>query len=147
MPCALWHGGLTVVLPSSNAVSPHPFIERVAVDQNTSKTCRNNTYCRFETMLLPHGVWGVGGTNTHCGALRGPMALATWAQEPLPGSLWVPVHLYCHQMMTQTHPKAVRGPWENIKYLNFSQCHLSPYEQQFGSFWVPMALGGVGFEC
>ena len=36
------------------------------------------------------------------------MARATWAQRPLRGSLWVLKYPYCHQMMTQTHPRGDR---------------------------------------
>ena len=35
------------------------------------------------------------------------MALATWAWQPLRGSLWVLEHPYFHPMVTQTHTKPV----------------------------------------
>ena len=44
-------------------------------------------------------------TNSNFGAFGGPMAPATWAKGPLFGSPWVLKYLYCHQMITQTHPK------------------------------------------
>ena len=33
------------------------------------------------------------------------MARATWAQRAVGESLWVLRYLFCHQMITQTHPK------------------------------------------
>ena len=34
------------------------------------------------------------------------MAWARWAQWPLRGSPWAFKHLYCHPMITQTHPRS-----------------------------------------
>ena len=44
-------------------------------------------------------------TNSNFEAFGGPMAHATWATWPLRGSPWVLKYPYCHQMITQTHPR------------------------------------------
>ena len=49
------------------------------------------------------------------GAFGGPMARATWAWRLLSGSLWVLKYLYCHQMITQTHPKGDKRVSEKVE--------------------------------
>ena len=63
------------------------------------------------------------------------MALATRAQQSLPdGSLWMLEYPCCHQMMTQTRPKAVGRFSGEIKISNFFKSHRSAYKQQFRGF-------------
>ena len=47
-------------------------------------------------------------TNSNLEAFGGPMARARWAQWPIHGSPWVLKYSYCHQMITQTHPRGNR---------------------------------------
>ena len=48
------------------------------------------------------------------------MALATWAQQLLRESLWVPEYPYHHQMMTSTYPEPLRRFWGgNQTFENF----------------------------
>ena len=49
------------------------------------------------------------------------MALATRPWQPVRGSLWVQEYPYCHQTMTQTHPKAVGTFSENVNFSKFFQ--------------------------
>ena len=44
-------------------------------------------------------------TNNNFEAFEGPVARARWSQWPLRGSPWVLKYPYCHQMITQTHPR------------------------------------------
>ena len=48
------------------------------------------------------------------------MALATWAQQLLLASLWVPEDTHCHQIMTQTHHKALGRASKKSKFRSFS---------------------------
>ena len=57
-------------------------------------------------------------TNSNLEALGGAMARATWAQWPLHGSPWALKYLYCHQMITQTHPRGNRRVSEKSKCEN-----------------------------
>ena len=43
--------------------------------------------------------------NSNFGGFGGPMAWAKGAQRPLRGSPWVLKYPYCHQMITQIHPR------------------------------------------
>ena len=43
------------------------------------------------------------------------MARARWAQWPLHGSPWVLKYPYCHQMITQTHPRGNRRVSEKVE--------------------------------
>ena len=38
-----------------------------------------------------------------------------WALRPLHGSPWVLKYLYCHQMITQTHPREDKRVLEKVK--------------------------------
>ena len=53
--------------------------------------------------------------NGNFGAFGRPMAQATWARRPLRGSPWVFRYPYCHQMITQTHPKGDERVSEKVK--------------------------------
>ena len=68
------------------------------------------------------------------------MARARWAQWPLRGSPWVLKYPYCHQMITQTHPRGNRrgfGKSGNVKNFHVSLNNLR--NSNFGAFGGPMA--------
>ena len=54
-------------------------------------------------------------TNSNFEAFGGPMARARWAQWPLHGSPWALKYPYCHQMITQTHPRGNRRVSEKVE--------------------------------
>ena len=79
-------------------------------------------------------------TNSNFEAFGGPMARARWAQWPLRGPPWVLKHPYCHQMITQTHPRGSRRVSEksgNVK--NFQVSLNSLRNSNFEAFGGPMA--------
>ena len=51
------------------------------------------------------------------------MARARWAHQPLHGSRWVFKYLYCHQMITQTHPRGNRRVSEKGEFGKSCRCH------------------------
>ena len=55
-------------------------------------------------------------SKSNFGAFGGPMARATWAQRPPRGSPWVLKYPYCHQMITQTQPRADRQVSEKLEF-------------------------------
>ena len=72
-------------------------------------------------------------TNSNFEAFGGPMAQARWAQWPLRGSQLALRYPYCHQMITQTHPRGNRRVSEFQVSLN------SLRNSNFGAFTGPMA--------
>ena len=55
-------------------------------------------------------------TNSNFETFAGPLARAGWAKwPPLRGSPWALKYLYCHQMITQTHPRGKRTVLEHVK--------------------------------
>ena len=59
------------------------------------------------------------------------MAQATWAQRPLCGSSWALEYPYCHQMITQTHPKGEGFP-EKTNFRKFSDATNRQNNSNFG---------------
>ena len=53
--------------------------------------------------------------NSNFEAFEGPMARARWAHWPLLGSPWALKYPYCHQMITQTHPRGNRRVSEKVE--------------------------------
>ena len=53
------------------------------------------------------------------------MARAIWAEQPLRGSPWVLKYPYCHQIITQTHPRGNRRVSEKVKFYCLRQVHLA----------------------
>ena len=80
-------------------------------------------------------------TSSHFTAYRGPMALDTWALQLIREFLWVQEYPYHHQMMTQTHPKAVGKLSEKVNFSQICEYHRTAYRQQFRGF------GGIHGPC
>ena len=49
------------------------------------------------------------------------MVHAIWAQRLVCGSLWVLKHPYCHQMITQAHPKGGRRVLQKAEFFKISK--------------------------
>ena len=68
------------------------------------------------------------------------MARAIWAWQPLRGSPWVLKYPYCHQIITQTHPRGNRRVSEKVEFLEILQVSLnSLHNGNFGTFGGAMA--------
>ena len=76
--------------------------------------------------------------------LLGPMALATCTLEPLNDFPWVQECPYCHQMMTQTNPRANRMLSEKVKFSKFAGATEHPANSTFGAFQRPISSRSVG---
>ena len=77
--------------------------------------CKKALFCPRWTLLSHFEVPLNSRNNNNFGAFGGPMARATWAWRLLRGFLWVLKYPYCHQMNTQTHPRADIRVSEKVK--------------------------------
>ena len=72
-------------------------------------------------------------TNSSFEAFGGPMDRARWAQWPLRGPSWALKYSYCHQMITQSHPRGNRFQ-KKSKCEKSSSVTKQPTQQQFWGF-------------
>ena len=75
------------------------------------------------------------------------MARARWAQWPLHGSPWVLKYPYCHQMITQTHPRGERRVSEKGNFGNLVGVTKQPTQRQFRGFWGGHGSGYMGLAA
>ena len=69
------------------------------------------------------------------------MAWARWAQWPLHTPSWVLKYPYCHQMITQTHPRGNKKVLEKLKCEKSSSVTKLSTPQQFWGFWRAHGTG------
>ena len=61
--------------------------------------------------------------DSNSGAFGGGMARAIWAWWPLRGSPWVLKYPYCHEIITQTHPRGDTSVLEKGEFRKPCKCH------------------------
>ena len=77
--------------------------------------------------------------NSNFGAFGGAHGPDYMAWRSLCGSPWVLKYPYCHQMITQTHPRAKEGFPKMSNFRKFSCATKLPTQQQLRPFWGGMA--------